>query len=527
MRAKTLFVLGIASLVAAFATTVPFRGLFEPDESRYALVAQGMLEDGNWLVPRLEGQPYTHKPPLYLWLVAMLRALGLSWTAAGVLPAFVAALAVVLLTPPAARRLGLDTEAGYLAGAALAGSPLFATMALAARMDMPLALFLAAALIAGFLVLQEERSWETWRWVFWLAVGLAVMSKGPVALALVGLTVVFFALGSPRPQPWRRLFSGWAWAAGLALPLAWFVPAAVSQGWAWVEETLVRQSAGRMVRSFAHREPFYFHLVTWPVTGFPASLLALGATLAFWRQRRPPVARYLASAFAAILLFFSAISGKLVVYLLPLVPVAVALAVLAVREEAQWVSWALGASALSGAALGVAIAALPEWRSELPVAAGLARTLGVGLMLLSVFAFVLSVRGKREKAFTMLLGCGMFFTAAVLPVATQALDRTLSVRHIAARYASLAQSRDTGFVFRESLSGLPVFSGKRFARLQTPQQLAETLAAGNPVVITQKDWEKIRSALVVDDLRVESFPYRRSALLLVYLPDSGGGTKKR
>lgn len=525
MRAKTLYLLGLSSLLWAFAATVPFRGLFEPDESRYALVAKEMLEEGQWLVPHLEGRPYTHKPPLYLWLVAALRALGLPWTAAGVFPAFAAALAVLLLLPPAARRLGLDREASYLAGAALAGSPLFATMALAARMDMLLALFLGVALAAGFCVLHGETGHERWRWVFWLALGLAVMSKGPVALALVALTLLFDRVANRQPLPWRRLFSGWAWMAALAIPLAWFVPAALSQGRAWVEETLVRQSAGRMVRSFAHREPFYFHLVTWPVTGFPASLLAMLATVRLWPRAQHPLSQYVASSFAAILLFFSVISGKLVVYLLPLVPVAVVLSVVVLREETPWVSWVLGASTLLGAVLGLALALLPRWRGELPLAPGLALLLGGGLLLPSALAGMAAARGNRAAAFRLLVGAGVFFTAAVLPVVTCALDRTLSVRDIAVRYASLTGGQETGLVYRESLSGLAVFSGKRFARLENPEQLAQALAAGNPVVVTQKDWERLAASLAVKGVRMERFPYRRSALLLVYLPPEDGGTK--
>lgn len=520
MRAKTLYIVGVFGLCWAFIATVPFRGLFEPDESRYALVAKEMLEEGQWLVPHLEGRPYTHKPPLYLWLVAALRGVGLPWTAAGVLPAFAAALAVLLLVPPITRRLGVDRDTGYLAGAALAGSPLFATMALAARMDMLLVLFLGAALVAGFRLLHGESDDPRWRWIFWPALGLAVMSKGPVALALVVSTLLLDRWAHRQPLPWRRLFAGWAWSVGLAIPLVWFVPAALDQGSAWVEETLIRQSAGRMVRSFAHRQPFYFHLVTWPVTGFPASLLALAATANLWRRARSPLVRYLTSAFAGILLFFSAISGKLVVYLLPLVPVAVLVAALALGEEKPWLSWTLGASALVGVVLGAALALLPRWRGELPLDSGLALFLGGGVLVLSVAAAVAAARRQQRTPFLFLVGAGIFFTAVVLPVVTRALDRTLSVREVARRYAALAADREVGLIYRETLSGLAVFADKPFLRLDSPQKLVEALEGGYPVVVTQRDWQKLRPELGLPGLEEERFPYRRAALVLVYVPQA-------
>ncbi|MGC8915551.1 MAG: glycosyltransferase family 39 protein [Thermoanaerobaculum sp.] len=518
MRAKTLYLLAVLAVAVALFTTVPFRGLFEPDESRYALVAKGMLEEGHWLVPYLEGVPYTHKPPLYLWLVAALRGLGLPWTAAGVIPAFAAAMAVLLLFPRGGHRLGLSEEEAFLAAAATAACPLFVTMAVAARMDMLLTLALAASLVAAYVVVRGDGVSGAWRWVFWLGVGLGVMSKGPVAVALVALTLILFSLASREPLSFRNLFKGWAWAAPWVMILAWFVPAAASQGWGWVQEILIRQSAGRMVASFAHREPFYFHLITWPVTGFPGSLLALGAAVALWRRAQPPAVRFTASAFLAVLLFFSAISGKLVVYLLPLVPIAAVLAVLALRERAAWMSWVLAVSSLLGFALGGVIAAVPTWRSELGLTDGTAAVLGTGLVLPSLFGLVAAARREPGRAFRFLILAGVWFAAVVLPVATHHVDATLSVRVVARAYSSLASPGAPGLVYRETLSGLPVYGERPFIRLQTPEELERALISGRPVVVTERDWRKVRPNIKLENLKETRFPYRRSALLIVFHP---------
>src|SRR5579859_1760231 len=45
--------------------------LLEPDESRYALIPLHMLQDGDWIVPHLQGKPYNDKPPLTYWLTAL------------------------------------------------------------------------------------------------------------------------------------------------------------------------------------------------------------------------------------------------------------------------------------------------------------------------------------------------------------------------------------------------------------------------------------------------------------------------
>ena len=44
------------------------RGLWEPDEARFAYVAREMMRDGHWAVPHRHGVEYAHKPPLLFWV---------------------------------------------------------------------------------------------------------------------------------------------------------------------------------------------------------------------------------------------------------------------------------------------------------------------------------------------------------------------------------------------------------------------------------------------------------------------------
>lgn len=55
----------------------PWRG----DDSRYFGPVLAMLRDGDWLVPRVAGEPYLEYPPLYYWLGA-----ALAWMASPLLP---------------------------------------------------------------------------------------------------------------------------------------------------------------------------------------------------------------------------------------------------------------------------------------------------------------------------------------------------------------------------------------------------------------------------------------------------------
>ena len=84
--------------------------LFEPDESRYAEMPREMLQRGDWITPRLQGEPYLEKPPLLYWLTAISYQLfGVHDWAARLPPALAVHgynLGAVLLRPAHFRRSG-------------------------------------------------------------------------------------------------------------------------------------------------------------------------------------------------------------------------------------------------------------------------------------------------------------------------------------------------------------------------------------------------------------------------------------
>ena len=56
----------------AFAiASIWLRPLWPVDETRYASVAWEMWLRGDFLVPYINGEPYSHKPPLLFWLIQL------------------------------------------------------------------------------------------------------------------------------------------------------------------------------------------------------------------------------------------------------------------------------------------------------------------------------------------------------------------------------------------------------------------------------------------------------------------------
>jgi 4-amino-4-deoxy-L-arabinose transferase-like glycosyltransferase len=191
------------------------------DEARFPLLAQAVLERGEWFFPRINGVVYHTKPLLLAWLIAGASApLGHVTQLTAALPSAVAAVATVLLVRSLARAMFGAVAGRCAALAAMTTSGLFFHGRLAMP-DMLLACFMTAS-VAAFWFMTRERG-EPARPGHWLAFyGFAVAgfwTKGvPGLLPLVLAPVCGLLAG--RGIPWRRLHL----AAGLPLVVALVAP---------------------------------------------------------------------------------------------------------------------------------------------------------------------------------------------------------------------------------------------------------------------------------------------------------------
>ena len=112
-------------------------GMLGPDEPRYAAIASGMLQSGDYITPRLNGETWFEKPVLYYWLGALgYKILGLNERGAR-FPSALAATLTVFLVYWCGKKLW-NRRTGFLAALVLASSVGFFAFAHAASTDMPL-----------------------------------------------------------------------------------------------------------------------------------------------------------------------------------------------------------------------------------------------------------------------------------------------------------------------------------------------------------------------------------------------------
>jgi 4-amino-4-deoxy-L-arabinose transferase-like glycosyltransferase len=412
-------------------------GLMGPDEPRYAAVARTMAESGDWITPRLLGQPWYEKPALLYWMEATFYRAGLGEELAPRLPVTILAVAFLgfywwILQ----REFGQRTAAFSVA--ILGTSAAWIVSSQIGTTDLPLTVTYSAAMLLA-LPWVRRRDPSMLPWVGAL-LGLAVLAKGPVAVVLA----------APVLLPWKRPFAP---TLGrnvlaflrprvvlplLAVTLPWYVLCTWANGTAFLQEFLWKQNVQRFVSSTAvgnHGQPFWFFGVVLLALLLPWTPLL---PLAFRRAPYADAGRLFLVAWVLLcLLFFSAAANKLPSYILPLIPAAAALlgaSLAEVRSAAPWlaacaallIAFPVAAPLLPVAvARGLTHAPLPQfhWTWLLPVVVALA-------------AWTLDRRGHRLAAVFTIVVAAAFGTVLMKSMAAPDLDRMASARTLRGQLSS-------------------------------------------------------------------------------------------
>ncbi len=312
--------------VILFATLsvceVASRPALPVDETRYLSVAWEMHVRTDYLVPHLNGATYAHKPPLLFWLINTVWAITgtEAWSARLVGPAI--SCLSVLMTGYLAKQLWpsrpLIAEAASLIHCSILLWLIFAPLTM---FDALLTLFAQIAWL-GLLRLQAGRT-AAGIMLVGIGIGFGILSKGPMVL----LHVLPVALSGPwwlnpsslHARRWYLCVTA-GLLSGAAIAFGWAIPAATSGGDAYANELLWGQTAGRMVKSFSHEQPFWFYLPFLPAILLPWSIFG-----GLWRaiDLRAPwdkSTRFCMAGFLGSFSCLSLVSGKQPYYLLPLMP---------------------------------------------------------------------------------------------------------------------------------------------------------------------------------------------------------------
>jgi 4-amino-4-deoxy-L-arabinose transferase-like glycosyltransferase len=399
-------------------------GLLGPDEPRYASIGRAMQRSGDWVTPRLWGEPWFEKPALLYWMIGAGHAAGLPdekaarWPVAALSLAFLAFYGFAI-TRLAGERVAwtavlfLGLSAGWLA---------FSQVGVT---DLPLAAAVNIALFAALLWL--ERGWSAGPWVAGLGLGVALLAKGLVGPVLL-LPLLWWLRGR-----WRAVGSAGLLSAGLAA--LWYAPMLLRHGRAFVDEFFLRHHFGRFTTGeLQHVQPMWFYvpvLLGWLYPWVPFFLASLWPPPASWSKWRQALAATVLFGF----FFFSLSSNKLPGYVVPLLPALCAWMAASLEER--------GSTPRLFFWTGFSLFLIPVAASVLPEALlhGLRRAPWQGIpweyfafsIVAGLAALALERWNRRGMALGVLAACAAGGVVYIKMSAFPVLDRVVSARGLAQR----------------------------------------------------------------------------------------------
>jgi 4-amino-4-deoxy-L-arabinose transferase-like glycosyltransferase len=510
-----------------------------PDEPRALQISEelraGEHGPSGRIVLHLNGEVYTQKPPLYYWLAALAGAPGGRVTElAARLPSALAGIFVVGLTLLLGTRM-LGSGAGVLGAAILLTSWEFVYLARRVQFDVLLTAFELAALASFWWLDRGIGSKRRHQLAMHAALGLAVLTKGPVGLLLPALTIAAFLLWERRPNDLRRAFPLWGLLLSVLPGLLWIGAATALAPSGYAGRAVGENLIGRFFSGTSHVRPFWYYLWNFPVHFLPWTLawplvFRVGRRTVFApggdesasgsrSEAKPSRAeaarawRFLLTGIATSLVFFSISAGKRSVYLLPVFP---ATALLCADALLRWLAGrarlprafgigaslvlavllAIGAEAIAaglGHPLGIPAERLAELRTPDLLAFGCSL---VGVALTGLAASLLWMRNRMPAyGFPGLLAA----TAAAVYLALfllllPALEPTQTLRptaEAAGRHTPPGQ-RIGVLGSRAMVGGLNYYGRRRVEVLRTPEDVERFFAeGGRALVLKAKKLERL------------------------------------
>ncbi|HMG16920.1 MAG TPA: glycosyltransferase family 39 protein [Saprospiraceae bacterium] len=271
-------------LIAALALVIflPYIGnvhLFDWDEINFAESAREMILTGDYTRVKINFLPFWEKPPLFIWLqAASMNIFGINEFAAR-FPNILTGVATLLVLAWIGRR-EYDRKFSIIWVIVYAGSLLTHFYFRTAIIDPLFNLFIFLGIYQAYLSFSKEKSpkkysiHSLWAGLF---IGLAIITKGPVALLIFLITSLIILLWyrkTIRLHFYDILLFG---LSCLVISTIWFGYETYKNGIWFIQRFISYQITLFTTEDSGHGGPFYYHWLVLLIGCFPASIFFMGA----------------------------------------------------------------------------------------------------------------------------------------------------------------------------------------------------------------------------------------------------------
>lgn len=285
----------------------------DPVESNYALAAKEMLIADDYLTPRLYGQYWYDKPVFVYWtIIAAYKLFGVGAFAARAPMAAASGLSLAFMYWFASKLY--SKRVAWIGVGVLATSLEFWVVGKIIVTDSFLFLFDSAALGLFFLGLKDGKS--NYFALSCGAMGLAVLTKGPVGAVLPVLIAAAYLLWTKQARLLQRLRLLPGALIFLATALPWYAYMTIARGndfaaGFWGLHNVTRA----IVSEHPTDNVFYYYLIVIPLSVMPWTGILLKSVWAQLKERAMDLPhKYMICWIAATILFYSLVATKYLTY---------------------------------------------------------------------------------------------------------------------------------------------------------------------------------------------------------------------
>ncbi|MDX2448785.1 MAG: glycosyltransferase family 39 protein [Desulfobacterales bacterium] len=289
--------------------------LFDEDEGAYSEVTREMLQSGDFVTPRLNGDTFFHKPPMIYWVqAASVKLFGLNEFALR-LPSALASVAWLLLLFRFARRY-FNSAVAWYAVFFVATSLQTSIVAKAAIADALLNLFVTLAMFSIYAYYRHERKRDIYLTFVLMALGF--LTKGPIAILIPFVASgVFFGIKRRWALWFKAIFNPLGWGLLLLIALPWYVALYLQHGRGFIDEIFFTHNVSRFQTAFeGHSGSLFYYIPVILIGMIPHTAFLIKAATRTRALLKDELNLYLAIWFVFVFILFSLAGTKLHHYIL-------------------------------------------------------------------------------------------------------------------------------------------------------------------------------------------------------------------
>lgn len=294
--------------------------LTDPDEPFYAQTAKEMLNKGEWLTPRIFGEPQFEKPPLYYWLVIIsYKIFGVNEFSARFPSALFGVLGVSGIYFLA--KLLFTRRTAIYSSLVMAASVEYAILSRACVTDI----VLGVLILYGFLFFlrwdkNPEKRFYGPLSSFMFA--LAVLTKGPIGLILPSAVILIYLLIADFRKIFKFPFLS-SFLAFFAVAAPWYILMMIAHGRAFIDHFFGFQNITRFLTPEHKSGDVLYYYIPILLGGLlPWSIFIPSACYRLYKNDKKNFLNYVFLIGWALVffVFFSISRTKLPTYIFPMFP---------------------------------------------------------------------------------------------------------------------------------------------------------------------------------------------------------------